>query len=818
MKSFTNVFIGLGLYGSALAQSLQTGPSTTTTPYMWAAVPSGTVKSVLTAGDAVGGYTLAGLGDGMGIIDNGSTTFTLLMNHEMGATSGAVHAHGQPGAFVSKWVINKSNLQVQSGSDLGQTAKLWTGTTYTTYNATNPSTLAAFARFCSADLPPVTAFYNPVTGKGTQDRIFMNGEETGTEGRAFAHIATGAEAGTMYELPYLGKFSWENSVASPFASDKTIVVGMDDSTPGQVYVYVGNKNSNGANVIEKAGLHGGKLYGVAVLGLVNEQSTGFPAPNTPFNLIDMGTVHNITGATLNTNSNNVGVTNFLRPEDGAWDPNRPTDFYFATTNSFTSPSRLWRLRFNDINNPELGGKIEVMLTGTEGPKMMDNLCFDNHGHILIQEDPGAQLHTAKVWQYKISTDALTLVMDHDSTRFKTGQPNFITIDEESSGIVDAQGVLGAGWFLLYDQVHASQPLPMVEGGQLLAYYNPATAAADPEINLQGNAVSIPDGNTTVSANNNTNFGLVNVGTSVSKTFVIQNTNSGTLIVSSMFMDGANAGDFTIIGPNTPFTVGPNVSQSITVTFNTPILGLRSAKLNVVSSDFDENTYDFVLQATGASYEINVQGNSTTINSGSTTFNTTDNTDFGPVVYNNPIVKTFNIQNTGTGTLSINGMSFSGTNTSVYSFVNAPSFPVILNGGSSLSFSVQYLSPVPATNVATLSILNSDMDEATYTFNIQAKSLMDVGIATYAGRLAAAILFPNPADDAVTVKLSLETAQTVSIVVYDVLGRSVLSTTPKEYGQGEQQISLNTSSLNNGEYFVHIKTAGKTSTLKLVINH
>jgi sterol desaturase/sphingolipid hydroxylase (fatty acid hydroxylase superfamily) len=38
---------------------------------------------------------------------------------------------------------------------------------------------------------------------------------------------------------------------------------MDDSTPGQVYVYIGEKQDTG-NEVEKAGLHGGSLYGVKV--------------------------------------------------------------------------------------------------------------------------------------------------------------------------------------------------------------------------------------------------------------------------------------------------------------------------------------------------------------------------------------------------------------------------------------------------------------------------------------------------------------------------------------------------------------------------
>jgi MYXO-CTERM domain-containing protein len=46
-----------------------------------------------------GTYRLAGIPDGMGAYDNGNGTFTLLVNHELGATSGIARAHGASGAF-----------------------------------------------------------------------------------------------------------------------------------------------------------------------------------------------------------------------------------------------------------------------------------------------------------------------------------------------------------------------------------------------------------------------------------------------------------------------------------------------------------------------------------------------------------------------------------------------------------------------------------------------------------------------------------------------------------------------------------------------
>jgi hypothetical protein len=516
----------------------------------------------------------------------------------MGNTVGVTRAHGAKGAFVSKWVINKSDLSVISGSDLTKSVYLWNGTSYTKYDAANTTALAAFNRFCSADLPEVSAFYNAATGLGTQQRIFMNGEESGAEGRAFAHISTGPDAGSSYELPYLGKFSWENSVASPLASNKTIVAGMDDATPGQVYIYIGTKTNTG-NDIEKAGLSGGKLYGVAVTGLTTEVSTSFPAANTTFTMKDLGLVQNTTGATLNTNSNAAGVTNFLRPEDGAWDPKSPSDFYFVTTNSFTSPSRLWRLRFTDIANPELGGTITALLDGTEGPKMMDNIGMDNFGHILIQEDPGGQTHIAKVWQYTIATDAVKIVGEHDQTRFTPGSSNFLTIDEESSGIIDMQTILGPGMYILYDQAHYAQAGEVVEGGQLLAFYNPDTYLDNPEIEVSGNNEEIKNGSTTGKSFDNTDFGAVVKGSSNTLSFQLSNIAVGSLKVSAITIEGVNAADFTIeSAPSLPATIASGATQNITIKFKPSALGVRVATVKIVSNDVDEMVHTYRIQGLG----------------------------------------------------------------------------------------------------------------------------------------------------------------------------------------------------------------------------
>ncbi len=65
-----------------------------------------------------------------------------------------------------------------------------------------------------------------------------------------------------------------------------------------------------------------------MIGQPVEGASGIPTG--PFDLYDFGNVENTTGATLDSQSNANLVTKLNRPEDGAWDPNNPNDFYFVT--------------------------------------------------------------------------------------------------------------------------------------------------------------------------------------------------------------------------------------------------------------------------------------------------------------------------------------------------------------------------------------------------------------------------------------------------------------------------------------------------------
>jgi hypothetical protein len=500
MKTTVRVSMLVAFAGLAAAPAFAaqfTGPSSSASPYLVPAIgaPAGIdVKSILTVGDSVpnangtGNYRMVGIPDGLGAFDNNDGTFTLMMNHELGATAGIARAHGQTGAFVSRWTIRKSDLGVNTGRDHNtSSADAFEYSAGTGTWSNTPSAAQRWGRFCSADLAAPSAY--KFGSLGTDARIFMNGEEIGAEGRAYAHIVTGAATNQTWQLPHLGKFSWENSVANPRAQAQTIVMGTDDSsTNGGVYMYVGTKTSAG-NDIERAGLTNGSLYGIKVNGVNTEdRNAGIPS-GTSFSLFNHGNVANTTGTQLDTIGATVtagqnNVTGFLRPEDGAWDPADPSKFYFVTTDRYNNAgegtgtqvgrSRLWRMNFTDITNPTAGGTIDMLLDGTEGGQMFDNLTIDRRGNVLLQEDVGNNQRSGIVWNYNILADNLTPLLMHDPARFGNYSPAVSPFnqDEESSGIIDASDLLGEGWFLLDVQAHYGIAGELVEGGQLLAFYNP----------------------------------------------------------------------------------------------------------------------------------------------------------------------------------------------------------------------------------------------------------------------------------------------------------------------------------------------------------
>lgn len=484
-KNVLAALIGAAIGTGAFAQG--TGPSSSASAYVLPTAAGWSSTSILSVGDSVNNkpngtpYRMVGIPDGLGAYDNRNGTFTVLMNHEIGATSGIARAHGATGAFVSEWVIRKDDFRVINGADLATTHLV----SATGSGVWTPATGIAnsFGRLCSADLPDVSAFYNPLTGRGTENRIFMNGEEVGAEGRAYGFVATGSNKGVSYELPKLGKFSWENSVANPYAGDKTVVIGLDDSTPGQVYVYTGTKQYTG-NEVQRAGLDNGTLRGIRV-NTANAQggATGnleVGQINGAFTTVAVNTAVN--GAAQQTASQAAGITEFARPEDGHWADAKT--FYFVTTGATLAgtgnSARLYKVSFAeaagvvDYDSGTVTMALDsASLVGTDGQaaRSFDNITVAKNGEVIIQEDPGNSSYIAKTWVYNPTTGTSTQIFESDRARFLSGGANYLgTQDEESSGIIEVTDVLGKNdgqrYFLGVMQAHYGISGELVEGGQM----------------------------------------------------------------------------------------------------------------------------------------------------------------------------------------------------------------------------------------------------------------------------------------------------------------------------------------------------------------
>lgn len=510
-KNCMAVLAGAVLTVAVMVAQAAQGPSSFQAPYVNAIAPGVEFASILTSGDAAdNGYRMSGIPDGLGAYDNGDDTITVLMNHEIDNLGGAIRAHGAKGAFVSEWVIHKRTLRVISGGDLIKRVYGWNAATQKSGDVPGA---VAFNRFCSADLAGPGAFFNPHSGLGSHARIFLNGDEAGANGYAVAHVATGPGKGSSF---ILGKFNgatngsggaavggWENLLANPFPQNKTVVIGTNDGGSGvmrhSVAVYAGDKTNTGSDA-DKAGLTNGVIGFVSVGGIAHE--IGDPVARTSG--IVSGSRFTLSGS---------ASTSFSRPEDGAWNPRNPGEFYFVTTDQLDKTelaggsqkggTRLWRLAFDDIRNVWAGGRIDILLDtvtlpgGAGKPNMLDNISVNADGTITLLEDTGDAEHNGKMWQYDPEDGSLTLLSGLDPALFgDIVAGSFVagthTKDEETSGVIDITGILGRhdgrkyGLFVVQDHADAASlqaigamdaaadAAAVIQGGQLILMSAPMT--------------------------------------------------------------------------------------------------------------------------------------------------------------------------------------------------------------------------------------------------------------------------------------------------------------------------------------------------------
>ncbi len=165
-----------------------------------------------------------------------------------------------------------------------------------------------------------------------------------------------------------------------------------------------------------------------------------------------------------------------------------------------------------------------------------------------------------------------------------------------------------------------------------------------------------------------------------------------------------------------FDVANNDDDNGSTTRETQVVwnGLVSNFNNTAA--FGHLTLSATTVGTGGTPEINVQGGSPLVSivDGDATPTLAKGTDFGNAdVVSGSVEKTFNIQNTGTATLS--SISVTTTN-GEFGLLTAP--PTSIAAGGNANFTIAFIPTATGNPTATLNIASNDADESPYNFSLK----------------------------------------------------------------------------------------------------
>jgi hypothetical protein len=201
-------------------------------------------------------------------------------------------------------------------------------------------------------------------------------------------------------------------------------------------------------------------------------------------------------ATLETASDAVDAMIFARPEDGAFNPRSTNEFFFVTTGGAAGANelgRLYSLRLNP-SDPTRSATLtvvynadKVIADGNDIAISPDNVDT-NADYLMIQEDGTTESRIVmaskgrdgSIWQFRLRPgNGIDLASRHRIVELdppgRNGSPPDPAVNPgiwETSGIIDAAHVFGAGTWLFDVQAHSPTPAPAtntVEDGQLLLF-------------------------------------------------------------------------------------------------------------------------------------------------------------------------------------------------------------------------------------------------------------------------------------------------------------------------------------------------------------
>jgi hypothetical protein len=453
-------FLAAALAGALLATigvAVAVAFKTQKPPYLVPTAPGVQVDPILSTSDIVPDgqtpqYQMSGIPDGLGAYGKkNKRTYTVVMNHELGRTF-----PGQPPAVdarISKLTIDKTDNSVLSAK------YLFTGQ-------------EGFERFCSATLEVI---------HGTP--WYFTGEEAINAGHDGSSIAMNADTGEWVETPHFGHIQHENVV--PTKLSKWFFLTTDDDfrlgENAYLFAYIASSFKAAISGDQKKG----SLY-VWKADSATDSTQIAKGQTLTGRFVPITQAENANSTTIKQAAAAKGAFKFDRLEDAARYEQVKGRYYFTDTGKAPRTERGRLYQFDVDRSDPTEADLKLVLDGDHGDDIVNPDNIDTSARsVVIQEDRESAFRDVynRVLVYDIADGTVTPVA-------RVATPGTLRPGTwESSGVINAFDILGAGWWLTDVQAHgttlAPQPGPTLvpnsatgEDGQLQAVFIPQTVGGD----------------------------------------------------------------------------------------------------------------------------------------------------------------------------------------------------------------------------------------------------------------------------------------------------------------------------------------------------
>jgi hypothetical protein len=393
---------------------------------------------------------------------------------------------------VSQWILDADGDPIA-----GRRAyeRVFQENTFVSPAPDTTNTTRGLARFCSGFLAgPANGF----------DRwIYLTNEEEQPAANTFDGRGGQSVAifdNELHTLPALGRYSKENTVVQPHQGTRAVIFSFEDgpaTLDNQLYMYVGKKDrSEHTSALARNGLDDGTLYVFRSLELARNSEATFKTGSVTGEWVEIPNAENLTDMQLEAASDAVNAMTFIRPEDGAFNPNNPNEVFWVTTGSSVDGSNeLGRLYSHRLHpgNPTKPATLTivynadlVVAAGGDIAISPDNLDVSSQ-YLMINEDGttesravmAAKGRDGSIWRFDLVKGPTGAVGVDVSTALRVAELNPPGRDGvpvgpgvwETSGIIDTSALFGADTWLSDVQAHPpttppGEPTATVEDGQL----------------------------------------------------------------------------------------------------------------------------------------------------------------------------------------------------------------------------------------------------------------------------------------------------------------------------------------------------------------